>query len=89
MVSILTTLRSTTSSACGAKATQAYNGRLSSGVFNRIQDWCERAKNDWQDDDLQFDAYLNFKKKWALMATFNFESLRTNIGSWGDMNWSR
>ena len=56
------------------------------GLFRRIEDWCERAKNDWRDDDLQFDAYLNFKSKWALMATFDFESLRTSIGSWGDLN---
>ena len=56
------------------------------GLFRRIEDWCERAKNDWQDDDLQFDAYLNFRNKWALMATFDFESLRTSIGSWGDLN---
>ena len=56
------------------------------GLFSRIEDWCERAKNDWQDDDLQFDAYLNFKTKWALMATFDFESLRTSIGGWGDIH---
>ena len=56
------------------------------GLFRRIEDWCERAMNGWQDDDLPFDAYLNFKRKWPLMATFGFESLRTSIGSWGDMN---
>ena len=56
------------------------------GLFGRIEDWCERAKNGWQDDDLPFDAYLNFKKKCSLMATFDFESLRTNIGGWGDIH---
>ena len=56
------------------------------GLFSRIEDWCERAKNDWQDDDLPFDAYLNVKRKWPVMATFDFDSLRTNIGSWGDIN---
>ena len=56
------------------------------GLFSRIEDWCRRAKNGWQDDDLPFDAYLNFKLKWPLMATFDFGSLRTSIGSWGDMN---
>ena len=55
------------------------------GLFHRIEDWCKRAKNGWQDDDLPFDAYLNFKRKLPLMATFDFESLRTTIGSWGDM----
>ena len=56
------------------------------GLFTRIEDWCRRAKNGWQDDDLPFDAYLNFKRKRSLMATFDFESLRTGIGSWGDIN---
>ena len=56
------------------------------GLFTRIEDWCERAKNGWQNDDLPFDAYLNFGEKLPLMATFDFESLRTSIGSWGDMN---
>ena len=56
------------------------------GLFNRVEDWCRRAKGGWQDDDLPFDAYLNFKRKWPLMATFDFESLRTSIGSWGDLN---
>ena len=56
------------------------------GLFSRIDDWCRRAKGGWQDDDLPFDAYLNFKRKWPLMATFDFESLRTSIGSWGDLN---
>ena len=56
------------------------------GLFNRIEDWCKRAKNDWQDDDLPFDAYLNFKNKLPVMAMFDFESMRTSIGSWGDMN---
>ena len=56
------------------------------GLFSRIEDWCRRAQNGWQDDDLPFDAYLNFKRKRPEMATFDFESLRTSIGSWGDMN---
>ena len=56
------------------------------GLFTRIEDWCERAKNGWQDDDLPFDAYLNFGTKLALMATFDFESLRTSIGAWGDLH---
>ncbi len=56
------------------------------GVFSRIEDWCRRAKGGWLDDDLPFDAYLNFKPKWAVMATFDFESLLTGIGGWGDLN---
>ena len=56
------------------------------GLFSRIEDWCRRAKGGWLDDDLPFDAYLNFKPKWAVMATFDFESLLTGIGGWGDLN---
>ena len=55
------------------------------GLFRRIEYWCERAKNDWEDDDLPFDAYLNFKDKWPVMATFEFGSLRAGFGSWGDL----
>ena len=56
------------------------------GLFSRVDDWCRRAKGGWRDDDLPFDAYLNFKLKAPLMAAFDFESLRTSIGSWGDLN---
>ena len=56
------------------------------GLFSRVEDWCRRAKGGWQDDDLPFDAYLNFKPKWALMAAFDFDALGTSIGSWGDLN---
>ena len=55
------------------------------GLFSRIDDWCARAKNGWQDDDLPFDAYLNFMSKLKMMATFDFESLRTSIDSRGDL----
>ena len=56
------------------------------GLFNRVEDWCRRAGGGWQDDDLPFDAYLNFKLKAPLMAAFDFESLRTSIGNWGDIH---
>ena len=56
------------------------------GLFSRVEDWCRRAKGGWQDDDLPFDAYLNFKLKAPVMAAFDFESLGTSIGSWGDLN---
>ena len=55
------------------------------GLFRRIEDWCERAKNGWQDDNLPFDAYLNFASKLSRMVTFDFKALRTSIGSRGDM----
>ena len=56
------------------------------GLFRRIEDWCGHARNGWQDDDLPFDAYLNFKLKWPVMATFDFELLGTSVGNWGDIH---
>ena len=55
------------------------------GLFSRIEGWCEKAKSDWKDDDLPFDAYLNFKRKRPLMVAFDFEALKTNVGGWGDL----
>lgn len=55
------------------------------GLFRQIEHWSEQANNGWKDDDLPFDAYLNFKDKWQVMATFQFELLRTEIGSWGNL----
>ena len=54
------------------------------GLSKRIEDWCESARNNWPDDDLPFDAYLNFKLKLPTMATFDFKSLGTGPGSWGE-----
>ena len=54
------------------------------GLFERIEDWCGSARNNWPDDDLPFDAYLNFKLKLPTMATFDFKSLGTGPGSWGE-----
>ena len=56
------------------------------GLFRRIEYWCGRAKNSWDDDDLPFDAYLNFETKWQAMVTFDFGSLGTGLGNWGDMH---
>ena len=57
-----------------------------SGLFSRIEDWCARAKNGWQDDDLPFDAYLNFCRKYPMLATFDFGTLRTGIRKRGDLH---
>ena len=54
------------------------------GLSKRIEDWCESARNNWPDDDLPFDAYLNFNLKLPTMATFDFKSLGTGPGSWGE-----
>ena len=59
------------------------------GLFSRIEYWCNRAKKGWEGDDLPFDAYLNFKNKWPVMAIFEFESLQTGVGSWGDLAGTR
>ena len=56
------------------------------GLFERIKEWCAKARNNWIDDDLPFDAYLNFQKKAPYMAVFDFDSLRTSPGSWGEFH---
>ncbi len=56
------------------------------GLFERIEEWCGRAKDNWIHDDLPFDAYLNFENKAPHMAAFDFETLRTSPGSWGEFH---
>ena len=56
------------------------------GFFSRVENWCVRAKNGWQGDDLPFDAYLNFRPKWRCVVKFDFSALQTGIGSWGKMH---
>ena len=56
------------------------------GLFERIEDWCESARDNWPDDDLPFDAYLNFRLNSGLMAVFDFESLKTAQGSWSEFH---
>ena len=54
------------------------------GFLGRIPEWCEHARQGWQHDDLQADAYLNFGNKAPLVATFNLAELRVTAGGWGE-----
>lgn len=56
------------------------------GLFERIEEWCEKARDNWVDDDLPFDAYLNFANKEPYMAILDFEALGTGSGSWGEFH---
>ena len=54
------------------------------GFFSRIEEWCEKAEHGWEDDDLGYDAFLNFKKKLPNVATFDLSQLNVRIGQWGE-----
>ena len=54
------------------------------GLFSRIKAWCEDAKNGWKDDRLDQDAFLNFRSKSPLAATFDLPALGIAEGSWGE-----
>lgn len=54
------------------------------GFLGRIPEWCEHARKGWQNDDLQADAYLNFRYKAPQVATFDLNELRVTPGSWGE-----
>ena len=56
------------------------------GLFSRIQKWCEKAKCGWEDDHLEQDAFLNFRTKYALVATFDLAAMGVGEGSWGEFN---
>ena len=54
------------------------------GFYSRIAEWCRHAMQGWQNDDLAADAYLNFQGKAGVVATFDFATLRTTPGAWGE-----
>ena len=58
------------------------------GFFARVDEWCENTKRGWEEDDLQGDAFLNFKRKsrlpWPYVATFDLSELNVHSGSWGE-----
>ena len=58
------------------------------GFYERIGEWCENAEIGWEDDDLGRDAFLNFREKYAMVATFDLPGLGTREGEWGDCHGS-
>ena len=54
------------------------------GFLGRIPEWCAHARQGWQNDDLQADAYLNFRHKAPQVATFDLTELRVTSGGWGE-----
>ena len=54
------------------------------GFHDRVAEWCRQAKQGWQGDDLQADAYLNFRLKVPRVATFDLTALHIFPGSWGE-----
>ena len=51
--------------------------------FARIDEWCARAQNGWEGDDLGQDAQMNFDPQFAVVATFDYFSLGIHIDGWG------
>ena len=58
--------------------------------FARVDEWCENANRGWEGDDLQGDAFLNFRRKsgfpWPYVATFDLAELDVRSGSWGEFH---
>ena len=50
------------------------------GFFARVAAWCENADREWEGDDLEGDAFLNFTKKVSTVATFNLSELGMRSG---------
>lgn len=57
------------------------------GFFQRIEEWCSRAKTGWDARGLARDAYLNFTEKHPAIATFDLHELSVGTaGSWGSFH---
>ena len=56
------------------------------GFFARIEEWCDNANRNWDNDDLEGDAYLNFHPKFPLLATFDLFKLGVTGGGWGEVH---
>ena len=58
------------------------------GFFTRVDEWCENAKRDWIGDELQGDAFLNFRIKsgfpFPYVATVDLSKFNVRNGSWGE-----
>jgi molybdopterin/thiamine biosynthesis adenylyltransferase len=57
------------------------------GLFNRIEQWCQKAGSGWDERGLARDAYLNFTKKHPAVATFDLSEWHTDhAGSRGSFH---
>lgn len=58
------------------------------GFFARVDEWCENSKRGWTGDDLQGDAFLNFRFKsrfpFPFVATVDLSEFNLRSGSWGE-----
>ena len=56
------------------------------GFFARVDEWCENARRGWEGDDLEGDAFLNFRRKLPNVATFDLSELGIHNGTWGEFH---
>ena len=56
------------------------------GLYSRIEEWCEAANNGWDNDPLDQDAFLNFRRTDRLLATFDLPALGIHKGSRGEFH---
>ena len=54
--------------------------------FARIEEWCARAEQGWEGDDLGHDAFLNFQRKLPNVATFDRSQIGIHRGGWGELH---
>ena len=56
------------------------------GLFSRIEEWCEYASQNWENNELGEDAFLNFKPNLPNVATFDWNKLNVLKGGWGEFH---
>ena len=56
------------------------------GLFERIDEWCQAADEDWEADELPLDGYLNFYPKSPVVATFDISALAIHTNGWGEFH---
>ena len=54
------------------------------GLSARIEEWCDRARNGWENDALWQDAFLNFTPKLRTVATIDHHEVATIAGAYGE-----
>ena len=50
------------------------------GLYDRLAQWCEKARNGFAPEDLALDAYLGFEPREPTLATLDLNSLRPTLG---------